>query len=408
MNNNWESHFRLSKIRLDNYGDENLTWTLLRAYIISTVNNAYKEKARIGSNIPLSVSARMAVNGNYVNVDIFSDTLFFLTRDLSRQLNWASSTCFIRLPWHGFKIAKAPQERIWKAVFCRKVVIQRNWNFVESLEAQIPSCSKHFKWYWLLFKWDMFAVFPYSERWLSSEVTFQSKEFTVCVGIDKKQDRLALGVGVGKLFFFFFVWVRMIVVVLVVLCSVFDVGFHSNEICLLCSVIWALAFSEVTFESKELTICVGGDNRILLFGGGDRGTFFLFFFPLVWVMMVVTEVLCSIFVILISFLGLASHWVLRTQKFRYPLPRTHTYHSFFSLSFSHGVVLHASSAARNCTLLISVFLFHSASCVKILSTFYHLRILSGEPGKLVSRTPDSWSKNCELESRQERRENFLL
>ena len=40
-----------------------------------------------------------------------------------------------------------------------------------------------------------------------------------------------------------------------------------------------MAFSEVTFESKELTICVGGDNRILLFGGGDRGTFFLFFFP---------------------------------------------------------------------------------------------------------------------------------
>lgn len=139
------------------------------------------------------------------------------------------------------------------------------------------------------------------------------------------------GSGGRETFVFVFVWVRMIVVVLVVLCSVFDVGFHSNEICLLCSIIWALAFSEVTFESKELTICVGGDNRILLFGGGDRGTFFLFFFPLVWVMMVVTEVLCSIFVILISFLGLASHWVLRTQKFRYPLPRTHTYHSFFFL-----------------------------------------------------------------------------
>ena len=33
---------------------------------------------------------------------------------------------------------------------------------------------------------------------------------------------------------------------------------------------------------------------------------------------------------------------------------------------------------------------------------------TGEPGQLVGRTPDSWSKGCEFEYRQKRRQNFLL
>ena len=57
---------------------------------------------------------------------------------------------------------------------------------------------------------------------------------------------------------------------------------------------------------------------------------------------------------------------------------------------------------------------HSAQRITFIQPFWQkIRLINpthrvGSRDSLLVRAPDSWSKGCEFESRQERRENFLL
>ena len=53
-------------------------------------------------------------------------------------------------------------------------------------------------------------------------------------------------------------------------------------------------------------------------------------------------------------------------------------------------------------------LFCKPRLLKALNSFNPGVVQNGEPGQRVGKVPDLWWKGCEAESRQERRQNFLL